>query len=136
MQELHKKAQRARREFFKAMRDKMLVIDPGLAEIVRKYAVERRAWKVWPGFGSLSDQEREKVLRAMEKVESDPSAEAAKQKRWEAATNDERKATTEKYRKVLREAMAKVDPSITSILDKLSSDKDSPGRSSSVDEHE
>jgi hypothetical protein len=134
MQELHKKAQRARREFFNAMRNKMLVIDPGLAEIVRKYAVERRAWKVWPGLGNLSDQEREKVLRAMEKVESDPAAEAAKQKRWEAATNDERKAATEKYRQVLRGAMAKVDPTIVPILDKLGADRNPPEPSPTADE--
>jgi hypothetical protein len=134
MQELHKKAQRARREFFNAMREKMLVIDPGLAEIVRKYAVERRAWKVWPGFGSLSDQEREKVLRAMEKVESDPAAEAAKQKRWEAATKDERKAATEKYRQVLRGAMARVDPTIVPILDKLGADRNPPEPSPTADE--
>jgi hypothetical protein len=134
MQELHKKAQRARREFFNAMRDKMLVIDPGLAEIVRKYAVERRAWKVWPGFDSLSDQEREKVLRAMEKVESDPAAEAAKQKRWEAATNDERKAATENYRQILREAMAKVDPTVVPILDKLGAERNPAEPSPTSDE--
>lgn len=134
MQELHKKAQRARREFFKAMRDKMLEIDPGLAQIVREHAVQRRAWKVWRGFGSLSDQEREKVLGAMEKVESDPTVEAAKQKWWEAATSDERKAATENYRQLLRRAMAKVDPTIVPILDKLGSERNPPGPSPTTDE--
>ena len=45
LQELRKNAERAKREFFKAMRDKMLEIDPGLAEIVRKRAMERKARK-------------------------------------------------------------------------------------------
>lgn len=38
LQELRKAADKAGREFFKAMRDKMLAIDPGLADIVKSNA--------------------------------------------------------------------------------------------------
>jgi hypothetical protein len=127
LQQLRDNAQRAKREFFKAMRDKMLEIDPGLADIVRKQAIERKAWKLWRGEGGLrglTDEERTKLLQTMEKVDSDPAVQAAKKKRWEANSTDERDAATEDYRKVLREAMLKADPSIAPILDKLSSEKE------------
>lgn len=122
LQELRKNAERAKREFFKAMRDKMLEIDPGLAEIVRKRSMERRARKVWRdqgGLVSLSDEEREKLLKVMEQVDNEPAVEAAKKKRWEASSDDDRKAAAEEYRRALHEAMAKVDPTIAPILDKL-----------------
>lgn len=126
MQQLRDNAERAKREFFKAMRDKMLEIDPGLADIVRKQAIERKAWKLWRGEGGLrglTDEERTKLLLTMEKVDSDPAVEAAKKKRWEANSKDERDAAIENYRKVLRETMLKADPSIAPVLDKLSSEK-------------
>ena len=127
LQQLRDNAERAKREFFKAMRDKMLEIDPGLADIVRKQAIERKAWKLWRGEGGLrglTDEERTKLLLTMEKVDSDPAVEAAKKKRWEANSKDERDAAIENYRKVLRETMLKADPSIAPVLDKLSSEKE------------
>jgi hypothetical protein len=128
LQQLRNNAERAKREFFRAMRDKMLEIDPGLADIVRKQAIERRAWKLWRGEGGLrglTDEERTKLLQTMEKVDSDPAVQAAKEKRWEAHSKDERDAAIENYRKVLRETMLKADPSIAPVLDKLSSEKES-----------
>lgn len=127
LQQLRNDAERAKREFFKAMRDKMLEIDPSLADAVRKQAIERKAWKLWRGEGGLrglTDEERTKLLHTMEKVDSDPALQAAKKKRWDANSQDERDAATENYRKVLREAMLKVDPTIAPILDKLSSEKE------------
>ncbi len=47
LQELRHAAERAKRDFLKAMRDKMLEIDPGLADIVKKRAGERKSWKGW-----------------------------------------------------------------------------------------
>jgi len=128
LQELRKNAERAKREFFKAMRDKMLEIDPGLAEIVRKRSMERKARKVWrdQGLGSLSDEERERLLKVMEQVDNEPAVEAAKKKRWEASSDDDRKAAAEEYRRALHEAMAKVDPTIAPILDKLGAGQSPP----------
>jgi len=124
LQELRRNAERANRDFFKAVRDKMLEIDPGLADIVRKRAVERRAWKVWRdegplGFGSLSDGEREKLMSVLEKVDNDPAVQAAKRKKREANTAEERNVASEDYRKAIHDAMVKADPTIAPILDKL-----------------
>jgi hypothetical protein len=123
LRELHLKAQRAKMEFFKAMRTKMLEIDPELADIVKKRSVERKAHRAWGdqgGLGGLSDDERQKLLSVMEQVDSDPAVEAANKKRWEASSADDRQSALEGYRQALRGAMAKVDPSIAPILDKLS----------------
>jgi hypothetical protein len=129
LQKLRKNAIQAKREFFKAMRDKMLDIDPGLADIVKKWAVERRAFWVWReggGLDSLSDVEREKLLRVMEQVYEDPAVEAAQKKKWQTDSSDEFKAAAENYRKVLREAITKVDPTIAPILDKLDTNGSPP----------
>jgi hypothetical protein len=123
LQRLRRDAQRANREFFKAMRTKMLAIDPGLAELVKKRSMEFRARRAWSeaGLNVLSDEERQKLLSVMEKVEEDPAVKAAKDQKWDAVTTAERKAALEGYRKVLSKALANRDPSITPILDKLNS---------------
>jgi hypothetical protein len=127
VQDLRKSAERANRDFFKAMRDKMLEIDPGLADIVRKQAIERKAWKAWkeeggaPGFGSLDDGEREKLKGALERADGDPAVQAAEKKKRQANTPEERDAASQEYRRAIHEAVLKVDPSLAPILDKLSS---------------
>ena len=122
LRELRWNAERANREFYKAMREKMLQIDPGLAEIVRKRSIEWRARKLWRDegvFPSLSDAEREKLMNVLEQVENDPAVQAANKRRLEAKSADEGNAAADDYRKTLREAMAKVDPTIAPILDRL-----------------
>ena len=66
-----KDAQRANREFFKAMRTKMLELDPGLAELVRKVSMQFRARRAWSeaGLSALSAEERHKLLSLMAQVE-------------------------------------------------------------------
>ena len=126
LQRLRKDAQRANREFFKGMRTKMLEIDPGLAELVRKVSMQFRARRAWSEarLNALSEEERHKLLRLMAQVEDDPAVAAAEKKRWDAVTTAERKTVIEAYRQAVSKAMAKVDPSIAPILDKLTS---SPG---------
>ncbi|HEY6676498.1 MAG TPA: hypothetical protein VIZ87_06895 [Terrimicrobium sp.] len=123
LQRLRKDAQRANREFFKAMRTKMLEIDPGLAELVRKVSMQFRARRAWSEarLSALSEEERQKLLSLMAQVEDDPAVAAAEKKRWDAVTTAERKTVFETYRQAVSKAMAKVDPSITPILDKLTS---------------
>ena len=123
LQRLRRNAQQANREFFKAMRTKMLAIDPGLAELVRKRSIEFRARRAWSeaGLSLLSDEERQKLFSAMEQVDDDPDVAAAKNKKWDAVTTAERKAAFEAHRKVLSKALAKVDPTIAPVLDKLNS---------------
>ena len=125
LQELRKNAEQAKRDFFRAVREKMLEIDPGLADIVRKRALERRARKAWRdeggalGFGSLSDDEREKLIGAMEKASDNPAVQAAETAKREANTTEERDRASEEYRKAIHDAVLKADPSMAPILDKL-----------------
>ena len=125
LQELRQAADRAKRDFLKAMRDKMLEIDPGLADIVKKRAGERKSWKGWreegtpSGFGNLSEDELEKLMSAREKAKSDLAVQAAEKKKREANTLEERNAASEDYRKAMREAMVKADPSIAALLEKM-----------------
>jgi hypothetical protein len=123
LQRLRKDAQRANREFFKGMRKKMLEIDPGLAELVRKVSMRFRARRAWSeaGVSALSEEERQKLLSLMAQVESDPAVAAAEKKRWEAVTTAERKEIFEAYRDAVSKAMTKVDSSIVPILEKLTS---------------
>ena len=119
LQELRYAAESAKRDFLKAMRDRMLEIDPGLADIVKKRASERKSWKEEGGFGNLSEDEREKLISAHEKAESDLAVQAAEKKKQEANTPEERDAASEEYRKAVREAMVKADPSIASLLERM-----------------
>ena len=86
LQELRQAADRAKRDFLKAMRDKMLEIDPGLADIIKKRAGERKSWRGWreegtrSGLGNLSEDELEKLMSAREKAKSDPAVQAAREK--------------------------------------------------------
>ena len=134
LRELRRTAERAKRDFFKAMRTKMMEIDPALAELVRKRVFERKARRAWkdedgtPGFDSLSPDEREKFLAALERANDVPAVQAAKEKKWDAITPAERTAAREVYRKAMQEAMVKIDPSLAPILQKLTP---SPAQSSS-----
>jgi hypothetical protein len=125
LQELGKKAKKAKREFFQAMRAKMLEIDPGLANIVKKHAFERRAWRTWRNeegeshFGSLNDNEQEKLISSLEKASEDPAVQAVRTRKDEANSVQEQRAAQEEYLKVLHGAMIKVDPSVAPILEKL-----------------
>lgn len=125
LQELRKKAKRAKREFFQAMRAKMLEVDPGLANIVKKHAFERRAWRTWRNedgqsrFGSLSDVEQEKLISSFEKASDDAAVQAVRTRKEEANTPEEQRVAQEEYLKVLHDAMIKVDPSLGPILQKL-----------------
>ena len=108
LQELRHAAESAKTDFLKAMRDRMLEIDPGLADIVKKRASERKRWK--EDSSNLSEDERQKLTSAREKAENDAAVQAAEEKRREAS---------EEYRKVLREAMIKDDPSVAPLLEKM-----------------
>ena len=126
LRELRRTAEKAKRDFFKAMRTKMMEIDPTLADMVRKRVIERKARRAWkdedgtPGFDSLNRDEREKLLAALERAHDDPTVQAAKEKKWDAITPAERTVAREVYRKAIQEAMIKVDPSLAPILEKLS----------------
>ena len=102
----------------------MLEIDPGLAGVIKKRAGERKSWReegTSSGFGNLSEDELEKLRSAREKAKSDLAVQAAAKKKREANTLEERNVASEDYRKAMREAMVKADPSIASLLEKMAS---------------
>ena len=110
LQELRHAAQSAKSDLLKAMRDRMLEIDPGLADIVKKQASERKRWKEERDLGNLSEVERQKLTSVREKAQNNVAVQAAEEKRREAS---------EEYRKVLRDAMIKDDPSVAPLLEKM-----------------
>jgi len=126
IQELRKEADRANGEFFKAMREKMMELDPGLAEIVKKQAMEGgKGWKDRkgpggpPGMGSLSEDEHKKLMAAREKAKADPSVQAAEKKKESAQSPEDRKTASEEYRKTMHEAILRADPSVAPLLEKM-----------------
>jgi ATPase subunit of ABC transporter with duplicated ATPase domains len=116
LQQLRQTAETAKRDFLKAMRDKMLEIDPGLADIVKKWVSERKSWKGRKHEGSSSVFGN---LSARQKAKSDPAVQAAEKKKREANTLEEQNAASEDYRKAMREAMLKADASIAALLEKM-----------------
>jgi hypothetical protein len=126
IQELRKSAESANREFFGAMRKKMMEIDPGLEEIVKKNALVgdkgRERWegrRDGGGFGDLSEPERQQLMAAREKAKADPSVRAAEKLKEQAATPEDRKAASEEFRKVMHAALLKADPTLGPILEKM-----------------
>lgn len=129
VQELRKKSETANREFFDAMRKKMLEIDPSLAEIVKnarggkgpgEMREDRREGNRGPGgFGDLTDVERQKLMAAREKARTDPAVVAAEKMKGEAGTPEARKAASEEYRKAMHTALLKADPTLGPILEKM-----------------
>lgn len=127
VQELRKKSETANREFFDAMRKKMLEIDPGLEEIVKnargggkgRDMKEDRRDREPGGFGDLTDAEKEKLHAAREKAKTDPAVVAAEKMKGQAATPEARKAASDEYRKAMHTALLKVDPTLGPILEKM-----------------
>ncbi len=130
VQELRKKSETANREFFDAMRKKMMEIDPSLGEIVKNarggekgpknMREERREGGREPGgFGNLSEGERQKLMAAREKAKTDPAVVAAEKKKGEAGTPEDRKAASEEFRQAMHTALLKADPTLGPILEKM-----------------
>lgn len=130
VQELRKKSETANREFFDAMRRKMLEIDPSLEEIVKNargggkgpkdMKQDRRDGGREPGgFGNLTDAEKEKLMAAREKAKADPAVVAAGKMKGQAGTPEDRKAASEEFRKAMHSALLKADPTLGPILEKM-----------------
>lgn len=131
IQEMRTKAETANREFFDAMRKKMMEIDPGLADIVKdnfkgdkgpnkdKMDGPRREGPDSRGFGNLTPEEQQKVMAAREKAKSDPAVQGAEKMKKDAATPEDRKAAADEYRKAMHTAMLKADPTIGPLLEKM-----------------
>jgi len=129
IQELKKKADAAGEEFRSAMRDAMMKADPDLAEQLKKFAGERGDRPNWggkgnkdgrpPGFDTLSEGDRQKLMSAREKAKTDPAVVAAHQKLKDAKTPEDRRAAGEEMHKAMREAILKADPTLGPVLDQM-----------------
>jgi hypothetical protein len=128
IQALRQNADKVNQEFFKAMREKMQEIDPGLGELIKKQAGGGgKGWKDRkedgggppPGPGGLSEAERQKFQAAREKAKGDPAVVAANKKKDDAKTPEERKAAGEEFRKVMKDAILKADPTVAPLLEKM-----------------
>jgi len=127
IQSLRENADKANEEFFKAMREKMQEIDPGLGELIKKQAdkggKDRKNKDKGPGgppgLGNLSEEERQKLMTAREKANADPAVQDAAKKKEAAQSPEDRKTASEGYRKAMHDAMIKADPSIAPLLEKM-----------------
>lgn len=143
IQELKKLTDKANRDFFEAMRKKMLEIDPGLADIIKKLEVDKKGRPDGkmdkdgkgekgkmdrkggggppppPGLANLTDAEKEKLMAARAKAKEDPAVKAAEQAKEAAKSPEERKAAMQAYRDAMHQAMLKADPTVEPILKKL-----------------
>ena len=130
-----KDARQAMENARKAMQDAMIAVDPSVAPILAKTnpkqggpdqkGPEGNGPKPWkrggPGQGmaNLTENEREQLKAAHEKVKNDPAVIAAHEAKKNATTPEARHAAEEALHKAAREAMIKADPSIAPILEKL-----------------
>ncbi len=133
IQELRKNAERANGEFFKAMREKMMELDPELAEIVKQKAGGGKGAKMdkmdkdgrdhgpaqAPGMGGLSEGDRQKLMAARESAKKDPAVQAAEKKKQDAQSPADRQTASEEYRKAMKEAILKADPSLAPVIEKM-----------------
>jgi hypothetical protein len=131
IRELREKTETANREFFQAMRKKMMEIDPGLEEIVKQNAPRERGGadgkkgqrpegrRDNPGFGALTEPERDRLMAAREKAKADPAVVEAEKKKSAAQTPEERRAAGEQFRKAMNDAVLRADPSLGPVLEKL-----------------
>lgn len=123
IQALRETAGKANKEFFAAMRKKMIEIDPGLADLVKDRLKEGGG----PGFGkgkdngfaSLEEGERQRLMAARTVAKNDPGVQAAEQKKNAAQTPEERMTALKEYRRAMDEAILKADPSLAPVLEKI-----------------
>lgn len=135
IKELRETADKSAMELFRAVRKKMLELDPGLADLIKKreeggpgggkgpHPEGGGSGPNSPGMAGLTDAEREKLMAAREKAKADPTVEAADKKKDAATTPEDRKTASEEYRKAMHDAILKVDPSLAPVLEKLAAAK-------------
>lgn len=143
IQSLQKQVDSANRQFFKAMRDKMMEIDPGLGDLVKNHFVDsgpkkegkdgkegggkrREGGDGTPGIARLNEAERQQLMAARTTAKADPAVQAAEKNRDAATTPAERTAAAEAYHKAMHDALLKADPTIGPVLEKMAPPSKSP----------
>lgn len=126
---LREEMEKSAAAFREAMRDAMLRADPGLADALKKWNDRPGKPGKWGkpgdnppgggGFGFLSEGDRERFLAAREKAKDDPAVIAARDKRDQAKTPEERMQAAKEFHEAMRAALLKVDPTLAPILDRI-----------------
>jgi len=131
IQDLKKAADASGENFRNAMREAMMKADPGLADALKKIFEDKSGNKGFkqgksgehqgppPGMPTLSDEERQKLMAAREKVKDDPAVQASEAKKRDAKTPEERGAAAQDFHKAMQAALLKEDPSLAPILEKI-----------------
>lgn len=123
LQELRKKADLSAEEFRKAMREAIMKVDPGLAEILKDRMGEKppgaKDGRRDGGFADLSEGDRQRLMAAREIAKSDPVVQAAHAKKESAQSPEERRAAGKEFHKAMKEALLKADPSLGTIIEQL-----------------
>jgi len=125
VKELKARADAAGGELRTAMREAMLKVDPGLAEILKQRAGNKPGKEAdkkqpdRPALAQLSEGDRQKLLAAREQAKNDPDVQAADAKKKAATTPEDRRAAAEDFHKAMRSALLKADPSLEPILDQI-----------------
>jgi hypothetical protein len=113
---LRERAEATNREFFEAMRAKMIEIDPGLKDIIKDKGGKHGPRGKGP---QLSEGEQQRLKAARDIAVQAPSVQAAAEKRDAATTKEERGQAGREYADTMREAMLQADPTIAPILEKV-----------------
>jgi hypothetical protein len=139
LEEAMKAAHQAMEKARKEMHDAMLAADPSIAPILAKIeppkgegkrgdgqpSGEWKGGKDWkhhgppPGMANLTEQEREQLKAAHERVKNDPAVASAREALKTAATPEARRAAHEALKQASEAALLKVDPTLAPILEKL-----------------
>jgi len=139
LEQAMKDARQAVEKARKDLHDAMIAVDSSVAPILSKIEPPKKAGHCrWgecpgksdasqenrrhgppPGLANLSEQEREQLKAAHEKVKNDPSVVSAREALKTAATPEARRAAHEALRQAADAALLKADPSLGPILEKL-----------------
>ncbi len=125
---LREEMEKSAKAFREAMRDAMLRADPGLAEALKNWKDRPGRPGKWDkpdnrppggGFESLSEGDRQRLMDAREKAKDDPAVVAAREKRDNAKTPEERMQASKEFHDAMRAALLKQDPTLGPVLDRI-----------------
>lgn len=123
IKELRAAAEASNKEFFKAIRRKMIEIDPGLAEFAKEERKDKTAKSAGSekksGMNDLSEGERQRLQAARTVAQNDPAVLEAKSKLDAASTPEERLSAGKAFREAMHQAILNADSSLAPVLEKL-----------------
>jgi len=111
-----------------AMRAAVIAADPTLAPALDKIRDARgRAKEMRNKFESLTPEQREQLKAARSAAKDDPAVVAAREKMKSADSPEARRAAGKEMHEAMKAAMAKKDPGLAGLLEKLGPPPGGPG---------